>query len=690
MRSTRTPARAAPARPAHGDRRWLGPAVALFVVAAMWIHAASYLPFLADDALISLRYSARLLQGHGLTWSDGPPVEGYSNLLWVLLCAGLGGLGLDLIHAARALGFTTAGLALLAVLYVHRPTAPAGALPALAGALAMALAGPLAVWSVGGLEQPLLAGLLAWALAHGMLEARWVSAGVLLGLLCWTRVDGVVLAAGACAGGLLASGLSRDSLLRCARLALIPAAATLVQQAFRLSYYGEWLPNSALAKVAFSGRRLHEGLHYVGSGLLGLAALSLPALALGALVARHGERGRRVRFLAAPLVLWCAYVVVVGGDSFPAYRHLVPVVVILGLLFAEGLGAFVERGPRALKLAWAATPVLLVVLGFMQAADSQNQRAEKERWEWDGQVIGQLLGRAFGERRALLAADPAGTLPYFSGLPAIDMLGINDHFLARHRPKDFGRGFLGHELGNGGYVLDREPDLVVFCGPGGSPRPCFRSGKEMVSDPRFRERYRPVTFEGDDPYEFKSLVWVRFEGGVTGIVREAGRVVVPGYLLIANRRSVAGLGPADRPGVIVAPDVPAGILGLRLRPGWWRAQLLHDGDPPRIEVRPAGGGPVLASGVVGVEFELAGGGPPAVDLRVSVERGTHARVREVLFDFLAGARQPVAGWQTPGLETLSSALTLLECGTAGSSPPGWAEQGLGWRRSGRKPTGAAG
>lgn len=43
------------------------------------------LPFAIDDALISYRYSDRLLRGRGLTWNDGEFVEGYSNLLWVLI-----------------------------------------------------------------------------------------------------------------------------------------------------------------------------------------------------------------------------------------------------------------------------------------------------------------------------------------------------------------------------------------------------------------------------------------------------------------------------------------------------------------------------------------------------------------------------------------------------------------------------
>lgn len=52
-------------------------------LAALAVHARYYMPFVADDTFISLRYAQRLLEGHGLTWTDGSPaVEGYSNLLW--------------------------------------------------------------------------------------------------------------------------------------------------------------------------------------------------------------------------------------------------------------------------------------------------------------------------------------------------------------------------------------------------------------------------------------------------------------------------------------------------------------------------------------------------------------------------------------------------------------------------------
>ncbi|HEV2104580.1 MAG TPA: hypothetical protein VGU27_02535, partial [Candidatus Eisenbacteria bacterium] len=103
---------------APGARRASAPAtlaIAALGVAALLLHARHYLPFLADDALISLRYARRLLDGHGLTWTDGDRVEGYSNLLWILAASALGRRGVDLVAAARALGVAGMAAALIAL-----------------------------------------------------------------------------------------------------------------------------------------------------------------------------------------------------------------------------------------------------------------------------------------------------------------------------------------------------------------------------------------------------------------------------------------------------------------------------------------------------------------------------------------------------------------------------------------------
>ncbi|HET9960334.1 MAG TPA: hypothetical protein VFQ61_37845, partial [Polyangiaceae bacterium] len=129
----------------------------------------------------------------------------------------------------------------------------------------------------------------------------------------------------------------------------------------------------------------------------------------------------------------------------------------------------------------------------------------------------------------------------FSELPAIDMLGLNDRYIAHHPPPDLGKGWLAHEFGNGKYVLDRHPDLVLFCGPAGRDKPCFRGGIEMQDDPSFASEYRLVTFEGATPYSFQSRIWVRLESARIGVRRSESQIVVPGFLFARGSGSIARL-----------------------------------------------------------------------------------------------------------------------------------------------------
>ena len=256
---------------------WLGLTIALPCLALL-AHAARYYPFFSDDAFISLRYAQRLIDGAGLTWTGGERVEGYSNLLWVLACALLGWLGVDLVVAARLLGLAATVAVFGALVRAFPVRDLRSCLPPLGAALALALSGPVAVWSIGGLEQPLLVALLAWAialclpqLARGVAPAREVREvrevvvpSVLLGLACWTRPDAPLFAVAFAAAFAL-----RRSWRAAVVLAAIPLLFFSAQLAFRLWYYGDWVPNTAHVKLAFSSERMHQGLRYVGEGVAG-------------------------------------------------------------------------------------------------------------------------------------------------------------------------------------------------------------------------------------------------------------------------------------------------------------------------------------------------------------------------------------------------------------------------------------
>ena len=53
--------------------------------------------FTTDDAYITFRYARNLAEGWGPRFNVGAhaPIEGYSNFLWMLLCAGFERVGLD-------------------------------------------------------------------------------------------------------------------------------------------------------------------------------------------------------------------------------------------------------------------------------------------------------------------------------------------------------------------------------------------------------------------------------------------------------------------------------------------------------------------------------------------------------------------------------------------------------------------
>jgi hypothetical protein len=559
--------------------------VALIALAA-GAYAAYFHPFLSDDALISLRYAQRLLDGHGLSWTDGRPVEGYTNLLWVLLAALLGALGIDLITAARALGILCTVLTGTALLRLQLPGDPGTSRLARAGALLLfGLAATTAVWAIGGLEQPLIGAALAWALL-GVLElageapprpVQAVFPGCCYAAMCLTRPDSPLFVVASCLALWLGWRSRGQPVPWRALLVLagIPFLAYLGQTLFRHAYYGEWVTNTALVKVSPSRHHAWQGLVYLGFGALTMAPLGLAAAACLRALGRAGDLGR-VLVLLVPALMWSAYVIAIGGDIFPAYRHCTPLVVLAAFMVALGaaplLGSL-SRG-RAIGVVLLTAGALLLV----QGASPEVQRARSERWEWTGRDLAQLLKAGFGDRQPLMAVSAAGCLPYFTRYPVIDMLGLNDYYLPRHPPPPAARlGVSAHDLGSGPYILARRPDLIVY--DVGAPHDAFLTGHQLDADPAFRAAYTPVVFDLPTAPGGAATVWVNRESPLIGLRREAEGVWVPGYLVNGNPASRVHLGPGGGFALRVTPATPAEVT---LRMG---DEIVRS---PRVEVKGRG------------------------------------------------------------------------------------------------------
>jgi hypothetical protein len=161
------------------------------------------------------------------------------------------------------------------------------------------------------------------------------------------------------------------------------------------------------------------------------------------------------------------------------------------------------------------------------------------------------------------------------------MLGLNDYYLPRHPPPGVGQGAIGHELGDGQYVLNRQPDLVIFLLPTGNDRGYFLSGRQMQEDPRFFREYTLVRFQ--TPEKIVSRIWVRRYSERIGIRALNDQITVPAFLL-NGADPTAYLNAAGELVVSASRTTPARITNLAVPAGRWRIQLEDQAAPMRVRI----------------------------------------------------------------------------------------------------------
>ena len=466
-------------------------AVALAVVAFFWQVSRYPAQPNSDDAYISFRYAENLAHGAGPVFNAGERVEGYTDPLWVAVLAGLNRVGADTPRAAYLLSVLLGAATIALVSLLPARIAPALWGPgrsggddalgtdrrelALAGAAAALLLGcshALAFHSVQGLETPLMAAVVTAALLA--LDPRtgrpgWSSASLFVlamltrpeGLLLFLVVAGAFVARSAKAGG----RLPYRELLPCA--AAIAAYGCFL--GWRLWYYGAIVPNTYFAKRAALGADLVSGTAYVGEWLAsGLGAVA----AVACLVVALSLGWRAVA--SWPILLLGTHamaVVTTGGDHFPLGRFFVPLAplaVAVAALAVLRIPALLHRPrgtpttPRALLrtaqgAAMATACAVVAVPGLRQTPVARAIYTQfTGKWAHIGRVLRERLPAG-----TVIALSPVGAIPYFSGLPTVDILGLTDAHVA-HVAADPAIARKGHQKHDGPYVLSRNPDVLIL------------------------------------------------------------------------------------------------------------------------------------------------------------------------------------------------------------------------------------
>jgi len=470
-----------------------------------------------DDAYISFRYAQNAILGHGLVFNPGERVEGFTNFLWTVMFIPLEGTGVDTGRASMFLGVLFG----LGVVFLTMRFAKMVGAPRAVGWLAavfLAADGSFALWSVGGLETMLFA-FLVFAGAMLYVRENFLDAdqrgltrikneksfqllisnlqslplsGIFFALAAMTRPEGAFVFAITVAHQAAWRLLTERRLFTLRDLVRIFGFGALFAPYWlaRWQYYHSFLPNSFHAKVNTTGplAQIERGWNHLSQFVgvhLGWVIVLPPIAAVTSgvwRVARTGTRNTQYAIRAfwstyflAIIAPYIAYIVYVGGD-WSVGRFFVPLLAPFYLLFSTGIvdmwNWVVEKLGRAgddrvRNVGWVASALLVIALNVASSWNGEYgiyiRDFDAAKATMARETMGKWL-RTNTPRGTLIAVDAAGQVPYFSGLPAVDMFGINDLHIGRMNVETLGQGTPGHEKMDIVYVILRQPEYVIIYG----------------------------------------------------------------------------------------------------------------------------------------------------------------------------------------------------------------------------------
>lgn len=491
-------------------------AIALFVYQVLKFCKDSR--FFVDDPFISMRFAANLLRYGELSFNPGVRVEGYSNLLHVLIHAATFKILGKIPDAATGINGVVAIVFLSALgqllgLYVlgARKAQSQAASTAWYYAWIVTMSGlPFAFWAAAGLETP-IEGLLYVLVACVAVRVTRLSPsniallGVLLFGVTLVRFEGVLVATAVACVIALSAWRGQD-LLRKVSLLFAVAIPGLVYHSFRLLYFRRLLPNTYIAKATGGSvlGRLNAGMHYCGNWMaligagLAVVAILIAVIALHRQKTGPAEPESQVVALDVPVSATLVVVKLLlvsfgGGDWMPGFRMLVPITpfalyLVFKLLLSATHEAARVRPYGAIAVGFAlAIPFVVRGVPFNGNNTEMSDTAGLKNIPSSYSEMGLMLKAHFRGREEV-AIGEAGLIPYEAiDVRFLDMFGLVDEDMAR-QPGGM------HQRVHCAHLMDRNPVAVVFAHlTTEPPYGPYQYGPELLTSGQFHANYRRVT-----------------------------------------------------------------------------------------------------------------------------------------------------------------------------------------------------
>jgi arabinofuranosyltransferase len=475
------------------------------LIVCVFLAHVIYLNCLAEDAFIALRFARNLAHGDGLVWNPGqPPVEGYTDFLWVVLSAVAIKLGISGVAFAQVLSIAC-GLGTLLLTYaIGRRLAGWPPVVAMVPAGLLAVSGPMAMWSSSAMESTFFTMLVlaaTYCLARfwrsGSVPAALATSGFLW-MATLTRPEGLMFA-GLLLGVsvIVAAAWDRRALWQLGLAAATFAGLFVPYFIWRYQYFGFLLPNTFYAKTGGGLLQVLRGGLLAYLFLMQFALPLVPALLVtlweGGPRKNARPEGKREKaqgsierfrqhaffvFAALIVIAYTAYNVLVGGDYMAMHRFFVPVLPFMYLLFGLPI-AFLharasERGNQtglavlvaftALATFFPSTPLERWFFVSVPQQFGAYRGVGISRWHVRRlAVIGQFFDRYRRNPSESLATTAIGAIGYYANMQVYDIHGLVDTHIAHlPPPPDFAKHRPGHGRKDLPYTFSLNPTYVMF------------------------------------------------------------------------------------------------------------------------------------------------------------------------------------------------------------------------------------
>jgi hypothetical protein len=479
------------------------PRIYLIIILIGYIFHVFHFNFMADDAFISFRYAKNFINGHGLVWNIGeqPPVEGYTNFLWVIVISFFLKLGFEPVIISKILGLFFALSSTVLVYCISELIFKRKSFLNLIAPAILACCGTFAAWSNGGLETQMftfliLAGATAY-LYELQYHKKFPLSALLFILASLTRPEGIVVF------GITALHRFSHSLLSKKRLFCHTTTLWLctfltisgIYFCWRFNYYGFLFPNTFYAKTGGGLYQLKNGYLYLRNFI---TITKWPILLCVSIVPLFKPSRSPLVFLSMLTLSYAVYIVSVGGDFMGMFRFFVPIVPPMAILVQEGIISLCQslwalRWPTPVKTSVIALFSLLFILIVAGGITPSFKGYQYDRTLFHESLVKRntIIGKWLHQialPNETVAAIAVGAISYYSELTTIDRLGITDTHIAHKKMPYMGKGFTGHEKGDFSYVLSRKP--TYFFGPLIFPKNSYyRPTPDEIR--KFNQLYRP-------------------------------------------------------------------------------------------------------------------------------------------------------------------------------------------------------